>query len=104
MPNYGSYYGIAAVNTNNEPVPQAWYAYITSHLNSNVNPAQEFTGIDMLTPNGITPVQALLKNMPNYEYVGVKYVVIRNGLLPANSAQQYSMKQVYSDSYFKIYQ
>jgi len=104
MPNYGSYYGIASINTNNEPITQAWFEYVPSHLNVNVNPAQEFTGIDELSPNGITPVQAFLKNMPNYESVGVKYVVIRNGLLPPNAAQQYSMKVVYSDSYYKVYQ
>ncbi len=104
MPNYGSYYGIASINTNNEPVPQAWYSYISSHLNSNVYPAQEFTGIDMLTPTGITPVQALLKNLSNYEAVSVKYVVIRNGLLPREIAPQYSMKLVYSDNYYSVYQ
>jgi len=104
MPNYGSYYGIASINTNNEPVAQAWYTYVASHLNANVLPSQEFTGIDMLSPNGITPVQAFLKNMPNYESVGVKYVVVRNGLLPRNAAEQHAMKVVYADSYYKVYQ
>jgi hypothetical protein len=104
MPNYGSYYGIAAINTNNEPIPQSWDKYITGHLNPNVDPAQEFTGIDMRDPNGITPIQAFFANLPGYENISVKYVVIRNALVPPNAAQQYSMKLVYSDNFYKIYQ
>jgi hypothetical protein len=104
MPNYGSYYGIASINTNNEPIAKAWGAYVTSDLNSNVNPSQEFTGIDMLSPTGITPVQAFLANMSNYEAISVKYVVIRVGLLPTTAPQQYSLKLVYSDSRFQVYE
>jgi uncharacterized membrane protein YfhO len=104
MPNYGSYFGIASINTNNEPTPKTWNAYIPKHLNSNVYPSQQFTGIDKLDPNGITPAQAFLKNLANYEEVSVKYVVVRNGLLPTDVAQNYPIKQVYTDNYFTIYQ
>ena len=104
MPNYGSYYGIASINTNNEPVPQKWTKYITGNLNSNVNPSQEFTGIDMLKPGGLTPIQAFLSNLKSYSEISVKYVVIRNTILDASTASEYPLKLVYNDGYYQIYQ
>ncbi len=103
MPNYGSYYGIASINTNNLPIPKNWSNYIPKHLNSNVDPAQEFTGIDRLSPTGMSPEQAFLMNMPAYEEVGVKYVVIRNGLLTPTQTQTNNLKTAYADNYFSIY-
>ncbi len=104
MPNYGSYYGIAAINTNNEPISQSWDKYITSSLNPNAQPSQGFTGVDMSDPNGITPIQAFFANMSGYENVAVKYVVIRNALLSPNITEQYSLKPVYSDNFYTIFQ
>ncbi len=104
MPNYGSYYGIASINTNNEPIAKSWHTYISENLNPNVNPSQEFTGIDKRDPNGITPIQAFFANLPGYENVSVKYVVIRNTLVPPGTPEQYSLKLVYSDDFYTIYQ
>ncbi|HEX4774498.1 MAG TPA: hypothetical protein VH234_03195 [Candidatus Saccharimonadales bacterium] len=104
MPNYGSYYGIASINTNNVPIAESWSVYVNKHLNPNVNPSQEFTGIDKQDPNGITPVQAFFANLKSYEQIGVKYVVIRNGLLTTYKPSSYSLNLVYSDSNFQIYQ
>jgi hypothetical protein len=104
MPNYGSYYGIASINTNNEPISKSWHTYIKKQLNPNVQPSQMFTGIDMLDPKGITPLEAFFANMPAYENVSVKYVAIRNTLVTPDVAQQHSLKLVYSDDFYTIYQ
>jgi hypothetical protein len=104
MPNYGSYYGIAAINTNNVPAAQDWSVYINKHLNPNVDPLQEFTGVDRRDPNGITPVQAFFTNLRNYEQVGVKYVVIRDGLLGSFKPQDYSLRLVFTDQDFQVYE
>jgi hypothetical protein len=103
MPNYGSYFGIAAINTNNMPVAESWTKYITQHLNPNVNPLQEFTGVDELSPTGLTPAQAFLDNLPSYENIGVKYVVVSDGTLAINDVQSHALLSVFSDGNFTIY-
>jgi hypothetical protein len=99
-PNYGSYYGVASINTNDLPVAKAWSKYITSSLNPNADPISGFTGVDMINPNGITPLQAFLANMPAYEDVGVKYVVVIKGSIPSTT----DLRLVFGDSYYQIYQ
>jgi hypothetical protein len=104
MPNYGSYYGISSINTNNEPISKSWHTYIKKKLNPNVQPSQMFTGIDMLDPKGPTPIEAFFANLPAYENVSVKYVAVRNTIALPDTAQQHPLKRVYSDSYYSIYQ
>jgi hypothetical protein len=104
MPNYGSYYDISSINTNNEPIAKSWHTYIKKSLNQNVQPSQMFTGIDMLDPKGLTPIEALFKNLSAYENVSVKYVAIRNTIVLPEAAKQHPLKLVYSDKYFSIYQ
>jgi hypothetical protein len=103
MPNYGSYFGIAAINTNNMPVAENWTKYITQHLNPNVNPLQEFTGVDELSPTGLTPAQAFLDNLSSYEQIGVKYVVVSDGTLNINQVQSHALLSVFADGNFTIY-
>ena len=104
MPNYGSYYGISSINTNNEPIAKSWHTYIKKSLNPNVQPSQMFTGIDMLDPKGPTPIEAFFANLPAYENVSVKYLAVRNTIELPDSAQQNPLKLVYSDKFYNIYQ
>lgn len=105
MPNYGSYFGIAAINTNNVPVSKAWTSYAETKLNPDQNPLV-FTGIagNDLSPTGETPAQAFMSNIKNYEYIGVKYVAINGGSLTPAQAQQVGLKNVFSDSTATIYE
>lgn len=104
MPNYSSYYGISSINTNNLPISKQWSGYITKSLNPNVNTIGGFTGIDKVDPNGITPLQAFTKNISSYEGVSVKYVVAFKDTIVPLTAQQSSLKHVFSDGVYEIYQ
>jgi hypothetical protein len=103
MPNYGSYYGIAAINTNDLPIATSWSNYISSRLDSNVTTIGGFTGVNQTSPNGITPIQALFKNINNYERVGVKYLVIFKGAFSAQQIRNNGLKLAFSDSVYQIY-
>ncbi len=74
QPNYGSYFGIAQANVDDLPAPKAWTTYISSSLDPN-SPAHDFSGGNATNPFGLTPAQALTKFLPDYEAVGVRYVV-----------------------------
>lgn len=99
-PNYGSYYGVASINTNDLPIAKTWSKYVTSSLNSNADPISGFTGVDMVSPSGITPLEAFMTNMPAYENVGVKYVAVIKGAI----TQPFDLRLVFSDDFYQIYE
>lgn len=98
MPNYGSYFNIASINTNNEPISKNWSKYISNSLDSNANPLA-FVGLasNSLNPLGLTPVEAFVQNFKNYEYVGVKYLVAYNGALNQTEINATQIKPVFQD-------
>ncbi len=103
QPDYGAYYGIASINTNDVPVPKAWTSYITRHLDPNVNPLT-FTGINPLHPDEVPPVDAFLQRVPAYEEVGVKYLVtLPTAPLPRSGAAR-TLRLVYADQAADIYE
>lgn len=73
-PNYGSYYGLASVNINDEPLVGSYFTYVSRSLDPNVYPAV-FTGTVQSDPAGPTPTQALLAHLGGYEAAGVKYAI-----------------------------
>jgi hypothetical protein len=73
-PNYGSYFGIAEVNSHDLPTPGAWARYIRHDLNGNER-AQQFDGVTMLNPKGRTPLAELRMHVAQYEAIGVAYVI-----------------------------
>jgi len=77
-PNYGAYYHIASINHNDLPVPSQWADYVQRKLDPNTDKIL-FTGMDEINPRGLTPVQALRSNLSNYEWLGVKYIVMSSG-------------------------
>ncbi|MFL9952499.1 hypothetical protein PQR65_03705 [Paraburkholderia nemoris] len=79
QPNYGAYFGIAAINHNYLPINQRWVDWITAHLDSHADPVL-FTGNDRAAGSAVpTPSQELVRNLENYEWIGVKYVVAPSG-------------------------
>jgi len=78
QPNYGSYFGIASINHNYLPISQKWVNWIRNHLDSAADPVC-FTGNYHPLPNQPSQAQELHKNLVNYEWVGVKYVVASAG-------------------------
>lgn len=77
-PNYGSYYRIASINYNDLPVPSTFAQYENTRLNPNSGRIT-FTGTTLRNPLGPSPVQSLHKFLPNYRWVGVKYLVVPSG-------------------------
>ena len=81
QPNYGAYYGLAGINHNDLPVPRAWADYVTANLDPNTDPLT-FNAINRLQPDGPTAADNLVRNLAQFEKVGVKYMVARAGLDP----------------------
>jgi hypothetical protein len=75
QPDYGSYFDIGEINTNDLPLPTTWTNYVSTHLDTNVNPLI-FTGY--YDPPGPSPAKELTEHLANYEALGARYV-IENG-------------------------
>jgi hypothetical protein len=88
--NYGSYYRVASLNLNDDPVPKPWKAYVQTHLNQ-LSDALHFVG----TTNGVdepltpTPEQELLRNLPGYRAADVRYVLTPPGTALPQSASTF---------------
>jgi hypothetical protein len=104
LPNYGSYYNTASVNTNDLPIAKQWSKYVLSSLDPNTDTISGFTGQNQATPTGISPEQAFFMYFKGYEQVGVKYVVIHPNVFTASEIETYKLKLVFSDSLYQIYQ
>ncbi|HSX42987.1 MAG TPA: YfhO family protein [Candidatus Saccharimonadales bacterium] len=102
QPNYGSYYRTASANINDVPQPKTYSAYITSKLDSNVN-AITFTGTNSADGKLIQPPEAFLKNMANYEAIGVKYVITFPELFTKAQVQSHNLKLVFHSQVSEIY-
>ena len=98
-PGYGSYFGLGSVAINNFP-PKKYWEFVKTTLNKNVNPIV-FTGTTRVDPAGPSPAQEFVRNMPNYEAAGVKYVVLHSGdTLPAPADK--ALPEVYRDDVLRI--
>ncbi|TKC91856.1 hypothetical protein FAZ69_04895 [Trinickia terrae] len=86
QPNYGAYFGIAAINHNYLPVNKRWVDWVPAHLDAYADPIS-FTGNYRAAGSTVpTPSQELIRNLSNYEWIGVKYVVAPTGVNPFLSA------------------
>jgi hypothetical protein len=102
QPNYGSYFGIASINHNDLPIPRAWADFVTSKLDANAPPIL-FTGISRVDPAGPSSQDSLLKNLPNYLAIGVRYALAPvNAPLPEETKAR-GIKEVAADTNMRIY-
>lgn len=102
-PNYGSYFGLASINYNDLPIAARWMKFINNRLDSNAD-SISFTGTVSKDINGQTPEEALLANLVNYAWVGVKYVVTPNNPNPFAKLQYNQPKLAYHDNLMNIYE
>ena len=87
QPNYGSYYGIASLNVNDVPVPQAFATYVHARLDAVVDPMVFVGNGGGRRSAAPTPVQELVRNLPAYRAAGVAYVLAPSGdALPRSRA------------------
>jgi hypothetical protein len=112
QPNYGSYFGLAEVNVNELPLPEAWTNYVATRLDTNTVPF-EFTGGNRSDPAGPAPAQELAALVKNYEAVGVRFVVESasgadptGAVYPAPGTPPWpeGPRLVHQDSFAKIWQ
>jgi hypothetical protein len=98
--NYGTYFGINSLNADDLPVPKAFSRDIQTQLDPNTSPIY-FTGTESNSPKGLTPAEALARYLPNYERLGVKYVLVSSGA-PAPVPNP-TLPLVYHDPVVDIY-
>jgi hypothetical protein len=112
QPNYGSYYGIAQANIVDLPAPKSYAGYIETSLDPN-SPIRLFSGGNAVNPAGLTPAEALTTYLPNYESLGVRYVVedadgldLKGKPFPAAGAPAWPAgpRLVYRDGFAEIWQ
>ncbi|HET6185196.1 MAG TPA: hypothetical protein VFA03_16590 [Acetobacteraceae bacterium] len=100
-PNYGAFFRIASINYNYLPAPQVWTTWVPSHLDSQAN-----TIIFDGTPGPRhasmpTPLQELQRNLANYRWLGVEYVVVPKWL---HAQPDSRLVRRYQDRMLSIYE
>jgi hypothetical protein len=103
QPNYGSYYNIASIDTNNLPLAKRWTNFMTKSLDPAVNPAS-FDGADAPSSGSLSPKDIFLSRIKSYEYVGVKYLATFPDTLTASEVTKANLKSVFNSPVSSIYQ
>jgi hypothetical protein len=80
-PNYGAYFGVAAINNSYVPGSLLWDNWVGAHLDSGANPFF-FAGQLFRNPNKPGAAEALRTHLQAFEQVGVKYVLANSGDFP----------------------
>lgn len=96
-PNYGALFGIASINHNYLPVPDAWVEHVGRNLDKTWKEGVVFNGDP--TRNSLLELRA---NLAAYEAVGVKYVVTRPEQNPFAGMED--VKLAYRDSVLDIFE
>lgn len=103
-PNYGSYFGIAQLNYDDQPVPRDWANYVVAHLDDNIAGPSYFRAESRRLRDGPSAAQNFVKNLTNYLRLGVRYVVVRNRFDAASLPNWPAATPVFADSVMKIYE
>uniref|UniRef100_E1TAA5 YfhO family protein n=1 Tax=Burkholderia sp. (strain CCGE1003) TaxID=640512 RepID=E1TAA5_BURSG len=77
--NYGAYFGIAAINHNYLPINRRWVDWIRANLDAYADPIAFIGNYRTAGSTVPTSTQELVRNLQNYEWIGVKYVITRAG-------------------------
>jgi hypothetical protein len=102
-PNYGSYFGLSSLSTNDLPVPKLWAHYMTNDLDTNANPIV-FNGVERNNPSGPSAIQEFEAHLGAFENSGVKYLLIASGATVPTLARGQQLRLVFSDTTTQIYQ
>jgi hypothetical protein len=98
-PNYGAYFGIASINHNYLPVSKRWVEWVRAHLDSAAD-AVVWNGNYLRGPGEPKQADELRRNLAEYQWVGVKYVVAPAGFDPLPG----TAKKVYADELIGIFE
>jgi hypothetical protein len=102
-PNYGSFFALSSLDTNDLPLPTAWTNYLTRHLDTNA-PKLSFDGTDRATASGPTAEQEFRAHLADFESAGVKYVLVSPGTPPLTTPSGTRLREVFSDPVVQIFQ
>ena len=104
--NYGAYFGIASINHNYLPLSQRWGQYVKARLDTANDDVTVFDGRRSGGPDNAA--EQLRRNVPAYEEVGVKYVVVSGNEDPfgvlRGAPDAPPVKRVYADVVMGIYE
>ncbi len=101
-PNYGSYFKLASIDTNDLPVPKLWGDYITHRLDTDANPLT-FEDTYRESPIGPSALLEFLTHLTAFEEVGVKYLVAPARFVLPPTPQGLRLPMVYSDKVAEIF-
>ena len=79
QPNYGTYFGVRSVNTNDALIPKVFATYESLHLDPAIS-SIIFTGTLPQSPFAATPKEELLSHLNYYRAAGVRYVLTPPGV------------------------
>jgi hypothetical protein len=103
--NYGAYFGLASINTTDNPVPAAWANEISTVLAPNFLPAR-FDGRVPINPSGPSAVTDALQDIAAYEALDVRYFVVQDLPTPvfgSGPVYPYGMQRVFDDGFISIF-
>ena len=101
QPNYGAYFGIASINHNYLPVSRRWVEWVRANLDSAADDVV-FNGELPRKPGQPSQADELRRNLANYRWAGVKYVVAYPNTNPLGEAG--GARKVYADTAMEIYE
>lgn len=102
QPNYGSYFRVGEADVNDVPMPENFARYITTHLDTNVNPSI-FTGTTTSLPTGPSPLEEFVRNLRSYEAIGVRFLLAAPGGVPTATVRSTGLTEVYAGTVADVY-
>lgn len=79
QPNYGTYFGVRSLNTNDALLPKVFATYESVHLDPAIS-SLIFTGTLPQEPFAASPKEELLSHLNSYRAAGVRYVLTPPGV------------------------
>ncbi|MGH9296477.1 MAG: hypothetical protein ACRDZP_00700, partial [Acidimicrobiales bacterium] len=103
-PDYGDYFELASANSDDVPVPKLWATYVTERLAPNANPTI-FDGARVESGSGSTAAGDVVRRLPAYEDIGVRYVLADTTSAPFGPGPTFvgGIQRVYRDARVTIY-
>lgn len=112
--NYGSYFGIASLDTNDGLVPKPWKKEIVTALGWNMSPwaAFRFDGVPMYSDQRYpdlrarSPGRQALSHIGSYEALDVRYFVAKDPVSPVfgrGPSYSHGIRKVFDDRFVSIF-
>ncbi len=99
--NYGSYFALSSLSTNDLPVPKLWASYVTHDLDTNANPIA-FDGANRNNPLGPSGPQEFVSHLSAFENSGVKFLVTTPGVVFTDLPARVQLRRVFVDPSVQI--